>query len=81
MAPLKLTRLDYVAALGMFTYASSVVITPIVLLRIAEELVFGLAEGGGIEAVRAGFLLAILIASGFAAARFGKTRSLAAGGV
>ncbi|MFW5696132.1 MAG: MFS transporter [Alkalispirochaeta sp.] len=81
MAPLKLTRLDYVAALGMFTYASSVVITPIVLLRIAEDLVFGLAEGGGIEAVRAGFLLAILIASGFAAAHFGKTRSLAAGGM
>ncbi len=81
MAPLKLTRLDYVAALGMFTYASSVVVTPIVLLRIAEDLVFGLAEGGGIEAVRAGFLLAILIASGFAAAHFGKTRSLAAGGM
>lgn len=81
MAQLKLTRLDYVAALGMFTYASSVVITPIVLLRIAEDLVFGLAEGGGIEAVRAGFLLAILIASGFAAAHFGKTRSLAAGGM
>jgi fucose permease len=81
MAQLKLTRLDFVAALGMFTYASSVVITPIVLLRIAEDLVFGLAEGGGIEAVRAGFLLAILIASGFAAARFGKTRSLAAGGM
>jgi fucose permease len=65
----------------MFTYASSVVATPIVLLRIAEELSFGLAQGGGIEAVRAGFLLAILIASGFAAARFGKPRSLGAGGL
>jgi fucose permease len=81
MSRLRLTRLDYAASLGMFTYASSVVATPIILLRIAGELGFGLAEGGGIEAVRAGFLMAILIASGFAAARFGKTRSLGAGGL
>lgn len=74
-------RLDYAAALGMFVYAASVVTTPIILLRIAQELGFGLAEGGGIEAVRAGFLLAILIASGAAAARFGKTRSLGTGGL
>ncbi len=81
MARLTMKRLDYAAALGMFVYASSVVATPIILLRIAEELGFGLAEGGGIEAVRAGFLLAILIVSGAAAARFGKTRSLGTGGL
>ena len=81
MARLRLTPIDLVASLGMFTYASSVVATPIVLLRVAAELDFGLAEGGGIEAVRAGFLLSILIASGFAAARFGKRRSLAVGGL
>jgi fucose permease len=81
MSRLRLTPLDYAAALGMFTYASSVVATPIILLRIADELAFGLAGGGGIEAVRAGFLMAILVASGFAAARFGKTRSLGAGGL
>ena len=74
-------RLDAAASLGMFTYASSVVVTPIILLRIAEELSFGLAQGGGIEAVRAGFLVAVLVASGAAAARFGKAHSLGAGGI
>lgn len=63
----------------MFTYAASVVITPIVLLEISLELSFGLAEGGGLEAVRAGFLLAILIASGAAAIRFGKILTLGSG--
>ena len=78
---LEMKRMDYAAALGMFVYASSAVATPIILLKIAEELRFGLAEGGGIEAVRATFLLAILIASGVVAARFGKTRSLGSGGI
>lgn len=76
-----MNRLDYAAALGMFVYASSVVATPIILLQIAAELEFGLAQGGGIEAVRAGFLLAILVASGFAAAKFGMVRSLGTGAV
>ncbi len=79
MTKISFRRLDYAAALGMFTYASSVVATPIILLRLAADLGFGLAEGGGIEAVRAGFLLAILLASGAAAARFGKTRTLGTG--
>lgn len=76
-----LTRVDVLASLGMFSYASSVVVTPIILVRLAEELHFGLAAGGGIEAVRAGFLLAVLVASGAAALRFGKVTVLAAGGV
>ena len=79
MTKILFRRLDYAAALGMFTYASSVVATPIILLRLASDLGFGLAEGGGIEAVRAGFLLAVLLASGAAAARFGKTRALGTG--
>ncbi len=79
MERLSFRRLDYAAALGMFVYASSVVATPIILLRLAGDLGFGLAEGGGIEAVRAGFLLAILLASGAAAARFGKTHALGTG--
>mgnify|MGYP006268521851 CR=1 FL=1 len=79
MSSSRFTRTDAIAALGMFTYASSIVLTPIILLRIAAELEFGLARGGGIEAVRAGFLMAILVASGLAARRFGKIRSLAAG--
>lgn len=76
-----LTRVDVLASFGMFSYASSVVITPIILVRLAEELDFGLAAGGGIEAVRAGFLLAVLVASGAAALRFGKVAVLAAGSV
>lgn len=79
MARIRFTGVDYAASLGMFVYASSVVATPIILLRIADELSFSLAEGGGIEAVRAVFLLAILIASGAAAVRFGKRASLSAG--
>lgn len=79
MARLSPTRLDFAASLGMFAYASSVVATPIILLEMARDLSFGLADGGGIEAVRAVFLLAVLIASGTAAARFGKTATLAAG--
>ncbi|TFH06319.1 MAG: MFS transporter [Spirochaetales bacterium] len=79
MPKLKLKRMDYAGALGMFVYASSVVVTPIVLLKLAQDLSFGLAEGGGIEAVRTSFLLAVLLASGAAAIRFGKSRTLGVG--
>ncbi len=72
-------KLDYAGAFGFFVYASSVVVTPIILLALAHDLNFGLAEGGGIEAIRAGFLMAILVASGFAAARWGKIPVLAVG--
>ena len=73
------TGLDCAAALGMFVYAASVVATPIILLEIAAEMGFGLAGGGGIEALRAAFLLAILVLSGVLAARLGKVLCLAAG--
>lgn len=72
-------KLDYAGAMGFFVYASSIVVTPIVLLALAEDLGFGLAQGGGIEGVRAGLLMLILVVSGFAAARFGKVAVLAAG--
>lgn len=75
----KLNRLDYAGAFGFFVYASSVVVTPIILLSLARELEFGFAEGGGIEAVRAGVLMAILVASAFAAARWGKVAVLSTG--
>jgi hypothetical protein len=74
-----LTLLDAAGAIGFVVYSASMVLTPIVLLRLADELGFGLAQGGGIEAVRAGFLLAVLLVSGAAAARFGRTRSLSVG--
>ena len=76
---MRTTGLDCAAALGMFVYASSVVATPIILLEIADEMGFGLAGGGGIEALRAAFLLAILVLSGVLAARLGKVLCLAAG--
>lgn len=81
MASLRFKPIDFAASLGMFVYASSIVATPIILIRIAEELSFTLAEGGGIEAVRAVFLLAILLASGAAAKRFGMGASLGAGAI
>jgi fucose permease len=63
----------------MFAYASSVAATPIILIQIATELQFNLAEGGGIEAVRTGFLLAILLASGAASKWLGTQRTLGYG--
>ena len=79
MAALRLDKLDYASAAGFLAYSASVVVTPIVLLALAEDLSFGLAQGGGIEAVRAGFLMAILVASGFAASHWGKVAVLAGG--
>ncbi len=81
MAKLRLTPTDYVAALGMFVYAASVAATPIILIEIAGELRFNLAEGGGIEAVRTTILLGILVASGAAARRFGLRPTLGLGGI
>lgn len=76
---MKFTRLDVAGAAGFLVYAASVVVTPIVLLVLAKDLSFGLAEGGGIEAIRAMFLLLILVASGAAAVRWGKVILLAGG--
>ena len=81
MSKLRLAPTDYVAALGMFSYAASVAATPIILVQMSQDLSFSLAEGGGIEAVRAVFLLAILIGSGAAAARIGTQNTLAFGGI
>ena len=79
MARLRFDKLDFASASGFLTYASSVVVTPVVLLALSEDLSFGLAQGGGIEAVRVGFLMTILVASGFAAAHWGKVAVLASG--
>ena len=78
-APLRFNKIDYATSFCFMAYASSVVVTPIVLLALSQDLGFGLAESGGIEAVRAGFLVAILVASGFAAVRWGKVAVLTAG--
>ena len=79
MPKLKLGKLDYGGAMGFLAYSSSAVMTPICLLKLMEELSFSLAEGGGIEAVRAFLILVVLVISGFAAARWGKPTVLAWG--
>ena len=76
MKKLHLLPLDYAAAAAMLAYAASAVVTPICLVILARELSLNLTEGGGLEAVRSGFVLLILLVSGFAAARWGKARSL-----
>lgn len=79
MSKLSLKKLDYGCAMGFFAYSSSAAMTPICLLKLMEELSFSLAEGGGIEAVRALLILVVLVVSGFAAARWGKPMVLAWG--
>ena len=78
-AGLKLKRMDYAGACGFLAYSASAVVTPICLLRMADDLSFSLAGGGGIEAVRTLLILVVLIMSGFAAARWGKPIVLAVG--
>ena len=75
----KLERMDFAAILGFLAYSSSAIVTPICLLELGKDLSFSLAGGGGIEAVRTSVMLVILVASGFAAAKWGKAAILALG--
>ena len=79
MARIHFTPRDYASSLGMFVYASSVVITPIILVVISRELGFGLGAAGAIEAVRAWVIVIILLGSGWAAGHIGLIRSLTSG--
>jgi fucose permease len=74
-------RTDYAGALGFLAYSSSAIMTPICLLALMAELKFSLAGGGGIEAVRTLMILVVLVASGFAAARWGMAAVLGAGSI
>ena len=76
----KLTSMDIAASAYLMSYAASAVATPICLMVLSKELNLNLTEGGSIEAVRAILLMAILLFSGMAAARWGKTKVLHAGG-
>jgi fucose permease len=76
---IRLDRTDYAGAVGFLAYSSSAIMTPICLLALMKELDFSLAGGGTIEAVRSLVVLAVLVASGFAAARWGLSASLAVG--
>jgi fucose permease len=79
MSEIRLKKLDIAGAAGFLAYSSSAVITPICLLELASDLDFSLAGGGGIEAVRTFLILVILLAGGFAAARWGKSKVMALG--
>ena len=72
-------RLDIAGSVALMSYAASVVITPICLLQMADEISFNLAGGGGIEAARTGIILLTLFICGAIAARWGKPRSIAGG--
>ena len=72
-------RLDYASAVGFLAFSSSTMVTPVCLLALAEDLDFTLTGGGGIEAMRTIMLVAVLLFSGIAAARWGKVRILGYG--
>ena len=72
-------RLDIAGSIALMSYAASVVLTPMCLLQMADEISFNLAGGGGIEAARTGIILVTLFVCGVIAARWGKPRSIAGG--
>lgn len=74
------TPLDGAVGLAFFTYAVSAIVTPICLVLMAKELAFTLSAGGGLEIMRSILIVVVLLASGFASARWGKERSLGLGG-
>jgi fucose permease len=72
-------RIDIATALAFIVYSSSVVITPLSLLKMSEELSFTLTGGGALEAGRAFLLLIALFISGKAASYTGKSRAIGLG--
>ena len=73
--------LDGAVGLAFFTYAVSAIVTPVSLVIISRELAFSLSAGGGLEIMRSILIVVVLLASGFAAARWGKERSLGLSGL
>lgn len=72
--------MDLASSAYLMSYAASAVATPICLLVLSRELNLNLTEGGSIEATRALLLMAILLFSGLAASRWGKTAVMHMGG-
>ncbi len=79
LQPIRLKALDYAVIAILLAYSASATITPICFVAIAREFSLSLSAGGGIEGVRSFLIFIMLFFSGFAAARFGKVRSLWAG--
>ncbi len=80
MKDMKMTTMDLASSISMMTYASSMIATPICLVALMQEMNLSLTEGGSIEVVRTLLLVAVLLVSGMAASRFGKTAVLNSGG-
>ncbi|NLX22760.1 MAG: MFS transporter [Phycisphaerae bacterium] len=79
MAKLRFHWLDGAACVSFLAYSASAVLTPICLVILASELSLTLAQGGTIEVARSLLILLVLLASGFAAARWGKASVLGMG--
>jgi fucose permease len=60
----------------MAAYASSATITPICLVLVAQEFGLDLARAGSLEVSRSVLITAVLLASPWVAAHFGKARAL-----
>jgi len=80
MKNMKMTTMDIASSVSLMAYSSSMVATPICLIVLMKEMNLNLSEGGGIEAVRTILLIGVLLISGLAAARWGKTALLNTGG-
>lgn len=63
----------------MVVYAVSIVVMPVCLLAMKEDLGFHLTGGGALEVARTVLLLATLLVSGWVAMRWGKVRPLSLG--
>lgn len=80
MNDMKMTTMDVASSISLTAYASSMVATPICLVALMQEMNLNLTEGGSIEVVRTLLLVGILLISGMAASRYGKTALLNSGG-
>ena len=77
---IKMTSMDIAASTSLLAYSASAVATPICLIILSRELNLNLTEGGTIEAIRSILLVFVLLFSGFAASKWGKTAVMYVGG-
>ncbi|NQT61143.1 MAG: MFS transporter [Bacteroidetes bacterium] len=76
---MKINKIDIASSITFMVYAASIVLVPISLLKMSEELSFSLSGGGALEAGRTILLLLTLFISGMTASVFGKGRTIAFG--
>ena len=72
--------LDIACCLVFIIYASSIVVFPVCLLEMINDLKMDFTDGGTLELVRSFVLLIILFISGQVAGRIGKPMFLSLGG-